>query len=647
MNNEYRYLLEQCPGIEKHVIFRSSEFQPKAFECSWLTPTEKKKQGSQQIMIPTSTSSPKPQPDILDMDTRTISPVQNPETKSPPTTAPRVSTPELQITNGHDDMYLYLQHLVFDNTNRWILKNPDHPYTLKWHQLTRDGLTDITTFDELKNILLVPNLEQYFCFLRGSPALQHTMSLSWHNQQIEFNSFSEIPTDEPHDTPKQDNWTAEEISVISYSSLLTDEGNYIQVRSTEDFMILHYTIDRIVQQWSLQGPTHHPFYVKWQKWMMQGLSKDNSWEHICKVMGIASYEEYVTHINECPLVQQLYHIIWQQGTISHVKISHTTDGMDENIMDLRQQLIQLQHNLMMCNKKSDDLDKRLRDVDDHLHASHDVAVDRINRAKTSINQLVTQQQKILLDTAEELKDDLQSHAQFLSQGLFSDWKNQLMLYADTIELKVKTATTTVETMMEEGITKIQQAVEGKLTDFKAGIAHLPSSHNATADKQEASQHIPAKRFTATMDPAYVNHLMHNVPTSSTKNPYRSAAEHPACDAPTQHMGDPWNAPKTQHEPTFHPGIPTLLPSITTSPSTPVYIPPHSSQPYNTEFAQYMPPQGVPPYGQFNQQQFIGQGLPPINPDQYSKRVKAIYSGLDDIFSFYNQLHNASAQWGDS
>ncbi len=63
--------------------------------------------------------------------------------------------------------------------------------------------------------------------------------------------------------------------MISYSSLLTDEGNYIQVQTTEDFMILHYTIDCIVQQWSLQGPTHHPFYVKWQKWLMQGLSEDN------------------------------------------------------------------------------------------------------------------------------------------------------------------------------------------------------------------------------------------------------------------------------------------------------------------------------------------------------------------------------------
>jgi hypothetical protein len=132
-------------------------------------------------MIPTSTSSPKPQPNILDTDTRTISPVQNPETKSPLTTAPRVLTPELQITNGHDDMYLYLQHLVFDNTNKWILQNPDHLYTLKWHQLTRDGLTDITTFDELKTILQVPNLEQYFVFLG---ALRH------HNTQFLYRGIT-------------------------------------------------------------------------------------------------------------------------------------------------------------------------------------------------------------------------------------------------------------------------------------------------------------------------------------------------------------------------------------------------------------------------------------------------------------------------
>jgi hypothetical protein len=37
-----------------------------------------------------------------------------------------------------------------------------------------------------------------------------------------------------------------------------------------------------------------------------GISKDHTWEHTCKVMGITSYQEYVAHVNECPLVQQLY-----------------------------------------------------------------------------------------------------------------------------------------------------------------------------------------------------------------------------------------------------------------------------------------------------------------------------------------------------
>jgi hypothetical protein len=34
-----------------------------------------------------------------------------------------------------------------------------------------------------------------------------------------------------------------------------------------------------------------------------------------------------------------------------------------------------------------------------------------------------------------------------------------------------------------------------------------------------------------------------------------------------------------------------------------------------------------------------------NPDQFHKRVKALYGGPQDTFSFYNQLTNASAQWG--
>jgi hypothetical protein len=137
--------------------------------------------------------------------------------------------------------------------------------------------------------------------------------------------------------------------------------------------------------------------------------------------------------------------------------------------------------------------------------------------------------------------------------------------------------------------------------------------------------------------------MHNVPSSSNKNPYQSdepTAHYEPTLPPQPHTGGTWNLP--YQGPTFTPAVP-----VSTSPSAPAYNPSPSTQPHNTNYASHVQPQnGLPTtYGQLNQQQWIGQGLPPINPDQYSKRVKAIYSGLDDIFSFYNQLHNASAQWG--
>ncbi len=93
---------------------------------------------------------------------------------------------------------------------------------------------------------------------------------------------------------------------------------------------------------------------------MQGLSKDSSWENICKVIGIASYEDYVAHFNECLLVQQLYHIIWQHNTIYYLKTSTATAGLYDDMIDIHQQLIQLQHSLMLYAQKSNDFEKFLR-----------------------------------------------------------------------------------------------------------------------------------------------------------------------------------------------------------------------------------------------------------------------------------------------
>jgi hypothetical protein len=50
------------------------------------------------------------------------------------------------------------------------MNNPDHAYTLKWQQLTRDGLMDVTEFDELKTIRKYPTLNSISVFLG---ALRH------------------------------------------------------------------------------------------------------------------------------------------------------------------------------------------------------------------------------------------------------------------------------------------------------------------------------------------------------------------------------------------------------------------------------------------------------------------------------------------
>jgi hypothetical protein len=167
-------------------------------------------------------------------------------------------------------------------------------------------------------------------------------------------------------------------------------------------MRLHYLIDKIIRQWLQTAPSNHFFAIKWYKWVKQGIQKDHSWIHIKNTMGITTYQDYVTIINTCPLVQQLLHILVKDGKIHYLQVSDMTDNMDHNLNDIFYRIKELNDKLQEYEIKSESFYDQIQTLEEHLQASHHIANERINSAKNNINQLVTQQKKSLLNMAKDV-----------------------------------------------------------------------------------------------------------------------------------------------------------------------------------------------------------------------------------------------------
>jgi hypothetical protein len=77
------------------------------------------------------------------------------------------------------------------------------------------------------------------------------------------------------------------------------------------FHHVHFRLFETVTTWMQEdNVAYHPFYRKRHNAMIQGLDALITWQHVARILHLASIQDYITLMNEFPRVQERFEIIW-------------------------------------------------------------------------------------------------------------------------------------------------------------------------------------------------------------------------------------------------------------------------------------------------------------------------------------------------
>ncbi len=598
-------------------------------------------------------------------------------------------------------LLLHQVWMIFDKTKKEGIQT-DH--TTIWDRWIESGLSITTSFQEMKSITQFEGLYELYYFLHSCQEITNIIDIKWENKILfrlattnknadATDSVKSVPsatssetrydgdinaleqstvishttTNPPgrgstDNTTKQDKVTSTDLTIPQLEGgdnptewdILETAGmesytiDTIELEQGVEFMLFHSYLYDVVNQWRLKHESH-PLAIKWKKWILHGLARDNNYRMATKTLGVTSFSGYLQALLECPAIEERVVWEWQDDKLRYWIIQETPDT-EPDIKQTPAKILSMRSDLQVFANK---FDLTIKDVNNKLKEALfrlDILDERSRRHSRTIERNIhAEGQRIMQEQGQTLRR--------ITENLIAEQRVQMEQIAKEAYGGFKSDTRAV-------INTFDAEVASKVETFKQHLDRISVSSVAASQETLGSTlvklvddlHKAATEVTVTlttMAEEKLEAIRTSSPTATAAEPQnRATTPHPLFPNvdrtkirdfnPTNPFIDPpvttgaagrRTAGETNNEPAK-----TAYPDIRDPTASPKQIQPQyagnwAPQSYQGMMAQY-------PYGQFQE-----PPIPYLQYDNVMKRAQAQFTGEEDILVFYNQLRNGVAHYG--
>ena len=338
---DYRRFIQECPSIDKYVIFQDSATTKAGFDVYFKETTveefQKKDDSNKQKGDETELSS-------FDV----VTPVANDPSKTD------TETVTFQECFGTKRDFKTLWTQVSFILNTFALEHQDDPIAIKWTNWRKQGLTTRSDFQEVKTLTNLTSLSDLFFFIRDCRPINEHMEIKWDDKilfrqryedatapttlakgattaliascsklvspmlqkHIGTESERKVINDPPH-SPFLDMFhnADENDPYVMLDYYTVDED---KILSNDDLKMLHCRILDIVDKWVMTAEGNkHGFTNTWKRWKFHGLSRERDYRFVSRLMGIEDLNGYLKAVNACPAVAKHIGWLWYQTELHY------------------------------------------------------------------------------------------------------------------------------------------------------------------------------------------------------------------------------------------------------------------------------------------------------------------------------------------
>jgi hypothetical protein len=320
-------------------------------------------------------------------------------------------------------------------------------------------------------------------------------------------------------------------------------------------------------------------------------------------MGVTNINEYIQKVQPYPSFQEKY-ILHDTGDAMVMKYSYF--GVEGEQKYQTPVLESFEHFTSFFDINICQMQTRLQDLQTRVEACEDTEKNHLNKHQKRFTEMINLQMADFEQCmTTKMEETIEAHTLLFAASLQQQMDTKLSETSTNFESQLSTITVSmlqdIYDAAEDGRKALVKSMEEHLQDFKAILAvekaNIIDPNATTGNIHQAPpptvSPTQAKRFA---------HVRVNPYFKPSPNPYDVP------DSMTSLPGNVRQMSPDQAHPSLHQSMDNApVPSTVHAPST--------------------------------------YGLPPVNHDQALKRARIQFTGLGDIFVFYNQLMNALEQFG--
>jgi len=552
--------------------------------------------------------------------------------------------------NNTGDFMLMMQEF-WPAIRQFIADHPQHEHSKQWRLWIDDGFQPGTDLAEVKQITGLSTLDQIYLFLRDSPALQEHFDIVWDHK---INYRQKRFTGSPTRTPTRDN---------TYRHSANQETRVIFEHFPTSFQPFHRSVFDLIDGQEIMEPAQRD---TWDRWYRNGLRANTNMEDVYNILQITSIHAYIglmyqfsifgdtVIINWAP-TRDSFSYIFKSGV--HLRVSTPRRAGTNRCLDLPNLPTPMsipEAYMKAIGERLTRLEERFNSFDTLYYYT------QANEVQTSVKSLIHEELHSL-DVALRRKS--------------IQFQSQMDKMIDTLLKEVYAASNDGHAAMakefEEIMDKIKQSTS-VINDFMPYVSELPTIKDELVKIQEMRDQLntPPHSFSD-------HRSVHSQPAAPTANRWTNTPSNPpianrwinfrtkaqAQQADTTSTGKrdhtiplPVTSVTTQPNPSQRStNIPNFRPNdnsgstgkdhaATTTQAGPG-VHNGNSQGYPIPHTVHLNSGGDPYRNAHINNNSDPHDLPPVNHDAAIKRAKIQYTGLGDLFVFYNQLLNGMEQFG--
>jgi hypothetical protein len=224
---------------------------------------------------------------------------------------------DFKVCYGNNEDFHEMMTEFWPCIHEFMENESNHEHTKQWSRWIAQGLTSGTNLSVVKSLMGIETFDQFYLFLRDSPALNTYYDISWDHKIIYQKKSHPIPTPEYNDRPTPKN-TSTDPARIYHIRVLSDDDM--------DFCIFHKRVYTEITAWhNGEQATTDLKWMQWRKWMFAGLKAIQPTHEIKKILSVTNLQAYVQAMQPYTAFQQKFILYDAAGDT--IKYSYNTESV--------------------------------------------------------------------------------------------------------------------------------------------------------------------------------------------------------------------------------------------------------------------------------------------------------------------------------